>query len=70
MLSQTLEYEEKFEEKELTTQEKILTDPLPEFLPQWAAKVLDGVEVNLQYGDSSRCLVGETHGMSRNYQKR
>ncbi len=69
-MSQIQEYKEKYEEKELTTQEQILIDPLPNFLPQWTAKVLDGEDVkNIEYADRKRCLVGETHGMSKDYKR-
>lgn len=53
---------------ELTDKEKIITDPLPHFMPMWTARVLDGDESgDIEYTNSARCLVGEAHGMSRSY---
>lgn len=62
--------EEKYEE--LTTQEKIACDPLDQFMPKWSAYVLDddkSLQHEITFTDTSKCLVGEAHGMSCNYNR-
>ena len=68
MSEQIYEQDRLLEQDYFTIKEQIILDPLPNFLPQWTRKVLDGEEgQSINYTDSARCLVGECHGMSDDY---
>lgn len=62
------EQEDYIKNHEFSEKEIQMIDPLPHFMPLWTARVLDGDQTSdIVYANSSRCLVGEAHGMSNSY---